>query len=144
MRRVRGGTLPKNELGLMTHLTVPQWIRDLRPDLINVKRLKLESHHGIPKEVQGWIGMTKDVDDCPAYLTTMLEHKGTEVGLHQKIAEKLGAKMDPPRPAWHLNQGPPPGLSNQDILDALEETYRAPDVNLGEFWDVCVLWRTKP
>lgn len=84
--------------------------------------------------------MFKDVDDCPAYLTTMLVHQGSEVGLHQKIAKALGEAISEGGPPWPLNAGKPP-LSNEKILEALEKTYAHPDVGLTGFWEVCNAWR---
>lgn len=72
-------------------------------------------------------------DDCPAYLTTMLEHQGSSVRIHQKIAERLGAMMCRSIPSWRLKQGGPCGLTDQDTIDAMSENYLDPQANLAPF-----------
>lgn len=121
-------------------IDVPPWVVKERIDLNGVHSFRLESHHGIPKSVQDWLGLTKDKDSVPAYLTTMLEHNGASVGIHQRLSNKLGAKMG--GDSWPLNQGRPPGLTNQQITDALRETYE--EANLGHFWEVCEVWVNTP
>ena len=101
-----------------------------RMDLSGVRCLRLESHHGVPKEVQNWLGMSKNADDVPAYLTTMLEHRGAEVGIHQRLAKKMGDLIgEPPVP---LNQARRAALTDDLIRQALEETYE--EAGLGHFW----------
>jgi len=102
---------------------------------------RLEAHHGIPSEVQGWLHMTKPKDDCPMYLTTFLEHRGESgESIHAKISEKLGEKMG--IPSFPLNQGPPPGLSDVEILEALRDAYE--EKGLSSFWKACESWMTAP
>jgi hypothetical protein len=138
----KAGTVDVSDL-VLGQIDVPPWVVQQRIDLANVKSFMLESHHGIPKEVQGWLGMTKDVNDCPAYLTTMLEHQGAGrgVGLHQRFAEKLGAAMSPSRPSWTLRMGRPP-LSDDKILEVLAITYE--EAGLANFWEVCNMWKNIP
>lgn len=141
MSRVKG---PRKEVDVggtnFGQIDVPPWVVKDRIDLQSVASFSLESHHGVPKKLQAWLGLTKDKDSSPAYLTTMLEHRGAEVGIHQRLSQKLGAKINTgPVP---LNQGRPPGLTNQQIRDALRETYE--EAGLGHFWEVCEVWLNTP
>lgn len=121
-------------------IDVPPWKVQERLDLKDVKAFNLESHHGVPKEVvQDWLGLSKDVDSVPAYLTTMLEHRGRGAGLHHELAKKLGQKAGVSK--WNLNQGRPP-ISDQQIIEALSETYS--EAGLAHFWEVCEVWLHAP
>ncbi|MFM2241557.1 MAG: hypothetical protein RLZ97_412, partial [Verrucomicrobiota bacterium] len=119
-------------------IDVPPWVVKERLDLEGVSSFALESHHGVPKKVQEWLGLTKDQDSVPAYLTTMLEHRGAEVGIHQRLAEKMGAKIG--TGPVNLNQMKPQQFVGQEhlIVEALEETYT--EMGLGHFWEVCEHW----
>ncbi|MEM1060433.1 MAG: polymorphic toxin-type HINT domain-containing protein, partial [Verrucomicrobiota bacterium] len=142
MRKVKGST---HEVELLEgtnfgHIRVPDWVIQERADLGSVKSFTLESHHGVPKKIQEWLGMTKDPDSSPAYLTTMLEHRGAKVGIHQKLAEKLGDEID--MPPVNLNQARPAELTPDMIKNALKETYK--DFDIEHFWEVCEDWINRP
>ena len=113
-------------------------VKKQRVDLQQVGSFTLESHHGIPKKIQEWLGLTKNKDSVPAYLTTMLEHRGAEVGIHQRLEKKLGDLIGTDKVS--LNKPIPDALKNQPdlILRALEETYE--EAGLSHFWEVCEEW----
>jgi Pretoxin HINT domain len=125
---------------LLGEMEVPPWVVKERLDLKSVKSFSLESHHGIPKKVQEWLGLTVDPDSCPAYLTTMLEHRGAEVGIHKRLAKKMGDLIG--QPPVSLSGSKPPGLTNALIKQALEDTYK--EAGLGNFWEVCSHWLNAP
>ena len=70
----------------------------------------------------------------------MLEHRGAEVGIHQRLAKKMGDLIG--GPPVHLNQLRPAGLTDDLIRQALEETYEK--AGLGHFWKVCEAWIDSP
>jgi hypothetical protein len=149
MKRVRGGKSGDVNLKGMSFgsIDVPPWIVKDRIDLGQVGSFMLESHHGIPQEVQKWLDLGKNLDDCPAYLTTMLEHRGAGsggdlAGIHQRLSQKLGAQMTPPRDSVPLNQGKPDGLDPEMMIKAMEETYQ--EAGLEHFWEVCEIWMNTP
>lgn len=121
-------------------IDVPDWVIQDRVDLAQVKAFTLESHHGVPKKIQEWLGVTKDRDSVPAYLTTMLEHRGAEYGIHQRLSKKLGEKIGVDRVP--LNRDRPAGLEDDDIIDAMREVYE--EAGLSHFWQVCDNWLTTP
>jgi hypothetical protein len=141
MRQVKG---PGSEVDLggtrFGEIAVPEWVKQNRIDLGSIKSFTLESHHGVPKKVQEWLGMTKDKDSVPAYLTTMLEHRGAEVGIHQRLAQKMGDKIG--SGPVNLDQTKPAALTNDLIKEALQETYE--EFGIEHFWEVCEHWIETP
>lgn len=119
---------------------VPDWIQEEWGS--NLRRYQIESHHGVPRKVQEWLGIDASRhDDSPALITTMMEHRGKGgESIHAVIARKFADKMrsnghpNPPD-SWQLNQGRPPGLSDAQLKDALREAYQETD--LEYFWQQC-------
>ena len=77
----------------------------------------------------------------------MLEHRGANmdgalVGIHQRLAKKLGDLRSPPTGPVLLNQPKPPDLLNVLITQALRATYQ--EAGLTHFWEVCERWLAAP
>ncbi|MBK1835200.1 hypothetical protein JIN78_14110 [Roseibacillus ishigakijimensis] len=94
------------------------------------KKLRLESHHGAPKKLQEWLGISDDIwDSSPAYLTGFLEHRGKQVGIHQALADELGFAHQGTRPA---------GLSNAQLVQKLRDAYS--NIGLDDFGKIAADW----
>ena len=71
----------------------------------------------------------------------MLEHQGSGVGIHQRLAEKMGQLIG--TGPVNLNAPKiPDGLTPELIKQALRETYG--EAGLGHFWEVCEYWLLTP
>ena len=95
------------------------------------KKLRLESHHGAPKQFQKWLGITDKAtqDSSPAYLTSFLEHRGKQVGIHQALENVLGFPIKGDRPA---------GFTDAQLIQKLRDAYA--EIGLEDFGDVSINW----